>query len=138
MINWIVKKKEIITIITVAITLATAITGLVHAISEPSASKAYIILKEGVDLNAKNAAQNHDDLIRVMTWIEDLRKVDELNKEDIKSCMCSQPVPPPEPPTVTSKPKKLYSLKPITPKASPSDKAPKLKKLERPALPDKL
>ena len=65
----------------VLVSLIVAVTGLIQAIKEPGAVKTYEKLKDSVELQNKATQQNHDDLVKVRDWIEELRKADTVNRD---------------------------------------------------------
>lgn len=80
MIKWIRSKKDTLTVIAAIAGLITATASLIHSIKEPGAAKAYETLRIAVETNSDAVIKNHDDIIRVMLWIDDLRKADEINR----------------------------------------------------------
>lgn len=91
MFKWALDNKAVITAVA---GLVTAVAGLVHAIKEPGAVKTYEKLKDSVELQNKATQQNHDDLVKVRDWIEELRKADEANRN---LCTRTCPIEPPAP-----------------------------------------
>jgi hypothetical protein len=91
--NWVQSNKAVLAALT---SLVVAVTGLIHAIKEPGAVKTYDRLKTAVEAHNVAIQQNHDDLVRVRDWIDELRKAD---KENLDKAMksCSDPLLAPSP-----------------------------------------
>lgn len=108
------------------VSLIVAVTGLIHAIKEPGAVKTYDRLKLAVEAHDKAIQQNHDDIVRVRDWIDELRKADAALRNEAKSCSCvasaasTEPlIPVPPPPLASSAPS---AIKPTGPRPAASAK----------------